>query len=132
MRGTIYRQWLVLIAVIGITASISSAVPVSGDVPVSTFQQRSSKYNVDQLYGQAGIKSVRKRASHPSMVVATEPEYLEEKSHNPLDGLFSTLSTKELLRMLELLDMVERKQPIDASEAELTKLIELLNYSQRK
>ena len=65
MKGYPYRQWLVLVAVIGFAASISSAVPVPGD----SHPQRS------RLYGSL----VNKRASHPSMVVATEPEYLEDK-----------------------------------------------------
>ena len=48
-----------------------------------------------------------------------------------MDGAFSSLTTKELIRMLDLLDMLERKQPVDASEEELAKLIELLNYSRK-
>ena len=53
------------------------------------------------------------------------------RPQNPMDGAFSSLTTKELIRMLDLLDMLERKQPVDASEEELAKLIELLNYSRK-
>jgi hypothetical protein len=47
-----------------------------------------------------------------------------------IESLFSRLSTEELMRMLELLDMLETKQPIKASDQELATLQYLLkNYT---
>ena len=45
---------------------------------------------------------------------------------NPMDEVFGMLTTEELLRMLELLDMLEHNKPIYASENELATLAYLL------
>ena len=74
MKGSSYQQCLVLIVVIGLAASISSAVPVPGDTQVSA----RSKSLIDQLYGAATKSRSVKRASRP-VIVATEPEFLDEK-----------------------------------------------------
>ena len=74
MKGSSYQQCLVLIVVIGLAASISSAVPVPGDTQVSA----RSKSLIDQLYGAATKSRSVKRASRP-VIVATEPEFLGEK-----------------------------------------------------
>ncbi len=42
------------------------------------------------------------------------------------ENLFSELSTAELVRMLELLDMLEAREPINASEREMATLQYLL------
>ena len=43
-----------------------------------------------------------------------------------MDEVFATLSTEELYRMLELLDMLEHKKDINASQTELDMLAYLL------
>ena len=74
-----------------------------------------------------------KSLTFQNMLLTKDWKYLISKfrPQNPMDGAFSSLTTKELIRMLDLLDMLERKQPVDASEEELAKLIELLNYSRK-
>ena len=74
------RQCLVLVwVVIGLTASISTAVPVPGaDAQV----KRVSKSFIDQLYGTTVNNKSRtvKRASPRAFGnMAVEPEYMEEK-----------------------------------------------------
>ena len=44
-----------------------------------------------------------------------------------VEEILAQLSTEELIRMLELLDMLESKSPIQASERELAILQYLLN-----
>ena len=75
MKGSSYQECLVLIVVIGLAASISSAVPVPGD---TTQVSARSKSLIDQLYGAATKSRSVKRASRP-VIVATEPEFLDEK-----------------------------------------------------
>ena len=43
-----------------------------------------------------------------------------------MDEMFATLTTDELLRMLELLDMLEHKKHVKASDDELEMLAYLL------
>ena len=51
------------------------------------------------------------------------------RSDARVEAMLAQLSTEELLRMLELLDMIESKTPIQASERELAILQYLLkNY----
>ena len=75
------RQCLVLVwVVIGLTASISTAVPVPG--ADATQVKRVSKSLIDQLYGTVKTNKSRavKRASPRAFGnMAAEPEYLEEK-----------------------------------------------------
>lgn len=48
---------------------------------------------------------------------------------DPVEDMLTELSTEELYRMLELLDMLESKGPLEASERELATLQYLLkNY----
>ena len=80
MKGSSQRQCLVLVwVVIGLTASISTAVPVPGaDAQV----KRVPKSLIDQLYGTTVTNKSRavKRASPRAFGnMAAEPEYLEEK-----------------------------------------------------
>ena len=80
MKGSSQRQCLVLVwVVIGLTASISTAVPVPGaDAQV----KRVPKSFIDQLYGTTVTNKSRpdKRASPRAFGnMAVEPEYMEEK-----------------------------------------------------
>ena len=57
--------------------------------------------------------------------------FLQEESQQDaqVEDLLTQMSTEELLRMLELLDMLETKAPIQATERELALLQYLLkNY----
>ena len=79
MKGSSQRQCLVLVwVVIGLTASISTAVPVPGaDAQV----KRVPKSLIDQLYGTVTNKSRAVKRASPRAFgsMAAEPEYLEEK-----------------------------------------------------
>merc|ERR1712080_338315 len=111
MKGSIRGYVILLVA---IECLSSTAVPVN--------HARSLR---NQLYGTASKRMSPLVAAAAAM---EEPQdSLPDAATLNVEEILTQLSTEELVRMLELLDMLETKSPIQASERELAILQYLLN-----
>jgi len=123
MKGPSKGHFTLLATLLAV--SLSSAVPVLDKAPTRLH---------DELYQAA------KRSLHPHMTINESPpneidgqEWIvdENPAEEQMEDLLTKLSTDELLRMLELLDMLESKAPMQASDREMDTMQYLLKNYQK-